>query len=89
MVREQKVAEEIYLMLSAKLEEARITEAKEENVIIQVIDPAYVPDKKHSPSTTLNMAVAGFLALFAGVGLAFMREYRQSFQARLRGTSAV
>ncbi|MGE5558468.1 MAG: GumC family protein [Bacillota bacterium] len=75
LLREQKVAEQVYILLVSQLEQAKISEANENNIAIQVIDPPVAPHKKHSPSTALNMAVAGFLALFAGIGWAFLKEY--------------
>ena len=75
LMREQKVAEQVYLLLVSQLEQAKIAEANENNIQINVIDPPVVPYRKHSPSTVLNMAIAGFLALFMGVGWAFFKEY--------------
>jgi uncharacterized protein involved in exopolysaccharide biosynthesis len=80
LLREQKVAEQVYMLLVTQLEQAKISEAKEENVVIQVIDPPVAPHKKHSPSTVTNMAIAGLLALFLGVFWAFFREYLSNYK---------
>ncbi len=80
LLREQKVAEQVYMLLATQLEQAKISEAKEDNVVIQVIDPPVVPHRKHSPSTVRNMAIAGFLALFLGVFWAFFREYISNYK---------
>jgi succinoglycan biosynthesis transport protein ExoP len=74
LFREQKVAEQIYILLVSQLEQARIAEAKDVNVEIQMIDAPLVPDKKHSPSTALNMLLAGMLTGFLGVGWAVFKE---------------
>ncbi|MGE5599090.1 MAG: Wzz/FepE/Etk N-terminal domain-containing protein [Bacteroidota bacterium] len=75
LLRERRVAEEIYFLLVGQLEQARLAESREDNMEIEAIDPPVVPYKKHSPSLGLNVAVAGFLALFLGMGIAFFREY--------------
>lgn len=74
LLREQKVAEQIYIMLAGQLEQARISEAKDDNVVIQVIQPAMVPYKKCAPSTSKNMAVAGMLVLLVGMGMVLWKE---------------
>jgi succinoglycan biosynthesis transport protein ExoP len=74
LLREQKVAEQIYLLLVSQLEQARIAESKEKNVEIQTIDAPQVPYKKHSPSVSLNMALAGLLTGFIGVAWAVFSE---------------
>jgi uncharacterized protein involved in exopolysaccharide biosynthesis len=56
------------------LEQARIAESKERNVEIQTIDIPRVPHKKHSPSTLINMVLAGLLAGFLGIGRAIYQE---------------
>lgn len=74
LMRTRSVLESIYLMLTEKHEEFRISEEmKTSNV--QVIDPAEVPEIPVRPRTMLNVAIVGFLALFAGCSLAFLAEY--------------
>jgi succinoglycan biosynthesis transport protein ExoP len=74
LLREQKVAEQIYILLVNQLEQARIAEAKEKNVEIQTIDAPVVPEKKHSPSTLLNMLLTCFLTVILGIGWAILKE---------------
>jgi uncharacterized protein involved in exopolysaccharide biosynthesis len=80
LLREQKEAEQIYLLIATQLEQAKISEEKENKVVIQVIDPPVVPHKKHSPSTVKNMLIAGILALFVGAFWAFFREYIKNYK---------
>ncbi len=79
LLREQKVTEQIYIFLVSQLEQARIAEAKENNVEIQVIDAPVIPHKKHSPSTLINMALIGFLTCFFGLAGAIYKERKNVF----------
>lgn len=74
LAREQRVNEELYVMLRTRYEELRIQEA---SVIadVRAIDPAERPESPVSPRPLLNLAVAVFLGLFAGVGAAFVLEF--------------
>lgn len=75
LTRDQEVAQEIYLLLVTKQEEIRIQEAMKVSGI-QRIDPAVVPeeDKPVKPSKRLNVMIAGVVAIFVGVFLAFLIE---------------
>lgn len=75
LVREQKVAEEIYILLVSQLELAKIEQEKADKVVIWVIDPPEIPQSKHSPSLGRNMAIAGLLALLLGVLWVLLKEY--------------
>lgn len=74
LIRNAKVTEEIYIMLLQRYQEMRISEAME-TANITVLDPAVVPATPIKPRRMLNMAIAGFLGLFVGVGVAFLLEY--------------
>lgn len=74
LTREANVAQEIYIMLSKRHEEARISEVMQPTDI-QVIDTATLPEKPIKPKKALNIVIAAILGLFAGTGLAFMMEY--------------
>lgn len=74
LTRDQRVAEEIYVMLLTKHAEMRITESMK-LANIQRIDSAIVPTVPIKPRKLLNTAIAAVLALFVGVGLAFVMEY--------------
>ena len=80
LAREQKVAEQIYIMLAGQLEQAKLDEAREERITIHVLDAPVIPHKKHSPSTVKNMIIAGFLTLFAGTLWAFFRDYIDKYR---------
>ncbi len=74
LARDVKVREEIYLMLSSRREEVRITEAMKTGDV-HVVDPAMPPLAPIKPRKMLNIAISVLLALFVGVGMAFLLEY--------------
>ena len=80
LLREQKIAEEVYMLLVTQLELAKITQEKEDNVRIWVIDPPELPHSKYSPSTARNMAMAGLLAILFGMLWIFLRSYLRGNQ---------
>lgn len=73
LIRDQSVAEQIYLLLRNRYEEVRITEAMQA-ADVAVIDTGIPPKKPIKPRTALNIAIAGFLGIFVGIGLAFVLE---------------
>ena len=74
LMRNVSLNQEIYVMLSKRREEAKISELMVPTNV-QLIDRAILPDKPVLPNKTLNILVATFLGLFAGIGLAFVLEY--------------
>lgn len=74
VMRDATVAQEIYVMLAKRHEEARISEVMQPTDV-QVIDVATVPIKPISPNKSLYVMIAGILGLCIGLGLAFMLEY--------------
>jgi uncharacterized protein involved in exopolysaccharide biosynthesis len=67
---------EIYSMLLKQREEARISLAKmEKGVTIKVISPAVQPTDPIKPKKRLNVALAVFLGIFGGIGLAFLLDF--------------
>ena len=67
---------EIYSMLLKQREEARISMAKlEKGVKIKIVSPAVTPREAVRPKKLLNIALAIFLGIFGGLGVAFFIEY--------------
>lgn len=81
LMRELKVQETLYTLLTSQLEQAKLAAARD-TPTVQVLDPAVPAEKKSRPSITLNMIVGGLVALFVGIFLAFFLEYLE--RARLR-----
>lgn len=74
VMRDASVAQEIYIMLAKRHEEARIGEVMEPTEI-QVIDTANAPEKPVSPKKALNIVIAAIVGLLAGCGYVFMQEH--------------
>lgn len=74
LMREAQVAQEIYVMLAKRHEEARISEVMQPTEL-QIIDAAIAPVRPISPRKGLNAVIAGMLGLFIGVALAMYMEY--------------
>jgi succinoglycan biosynthesis transport protein ExoP len=74
VMREATLAQEIYIMLAKRYEEAKISEVMQPRDA-QVIDRALAQDRPIKPKKRLNVMIAAFLGLFAGTGLAFALEY--------------
>ncbi|GEM_PF-627455 len=65
VLRELKIQESVYSLLTSKLEEAKINEARD-TPIVQVLDKAVVPDKVYRPDLKLIMILVS--AIVGGVG---------------------
>lgn len=74
LLRELKVQETLYTLLTSQYEQAKLAEARD-TPTVQVLDPAIPAEKKSKPRIGLNMMIAGLLALFLGIFLAFFLEY--------------
>jgi uncharacterized protein involved in exopolysaccharide biosynthesis len=74
LAMDYNVAQELYMMLARRYEEARISEVMQPT-FVQVVDVAALPDKKAKPRWLLNLAVACLLGLFLGVSSAFAADY--------------
>jgi len=81
LMREVKVQETVFALLTQQFEQAKIAEARD-TPIVQVLDKAVPAERKSKPKTTLNMAIAGALSLFVGVFLAFFLEYVERVRKR-------
>lgn len=76
LIRARDLAQETYMTLARKLDEARI-EAQEENGVLQVGSTAAVPEKPVGPRRKMNTAIAGALGLMLGVFGVFVLEWWQ------------
>jgi len=74
--RDVRVHEQLFLLLTAELEQARIRETMD-TPTVQVLDPAVAPERHHRPKRLLLTAAAALLALVAQVLLA-AREVRET-----------
>ncbi len=74
LVRDVKVQETVFTLLTQQFEQAKIAEARD-TPTVQFLDRAVPAERKSKPRTTLNMAIAGLLSLFIGISLVFFLEY--------------
>ena len=75
LVAEHTAAKENYIKSYNMLEETRRSITVEESYLFVTVEPPVFSGQKYSPSMFNSMVIAGFLALFIGVMLAFLREY--------------
>jgi uncharacterized protein involved in exopolysaccharide biosynthesis len=74
LMRDAKVQETVYTLLTQQLEQAKIAEVRD-TPTVQALDMAVPADRKSKPKTIFNMAIAGITSLFVGILLAFFLEY--------------
>src|SRR5215831_2651459 len=72
--REVIVQNKLFTLLAQQLEQAKIDEARDETAF-QVLDRAISPERKSKPARTVTVLLSMLVSLFAGVMLAFAREY--------------
>lgn len=70
LLREVRMQERTYSLLTEQLEQAKIAEAKD-TPTVQVLDPAIVPERVYRPDVKLNFGIAGIVVLSAAVILFF------------------
>ncbi len=90
LMRDVKMQETLYTLLTSQYEQAKIGEARD-TPTVQVLDSAIPAERKIKPSIRLNMMIAGVLSLFLGIFLAFFLEYLQRIktQEAVRGKASV
>lgn len=71
-LRDVKYNETIFEILAKQFEIAKLDEAKE-GALIQVVDPAIVPDQKSTPKPSLIVIASSMLGLFCGIFAALLR----------------
>ncbi len=76
LIREAKIQEKVFELVTSQYEMAQIEEAKDVNTI-QILDHAVPPDKKSSPKRSLIVILSTVVALFLSIFLAFFVEYFQ------------
>ena len=72
--REALVQNKLFTLLAQQLEQAKIDEARDETAF-QVLDRAIPPERKSKPARAIMVLLSMLVSLFAGVMLAFAREY--------------
>ena len=75
LLRELKVQETLYALLTSQYEQAKITEARD-TPTVQVLDPPVPADKQIKPRPVFNAAVAALAGLCLSIVLAYGMELR-------------
>jgi tyrosine-protein kinase Etk/Wzc len=73
LIREAKIQETIYTLLTQQLEQAKIAEAKD-TPTVRILDRAVPPEWKARPSVLRNTVLAGVLAIVFAAALAFVLD---------------
>ncbi len=72
--RENRVMENIYLLLMEKQAEIQVQEAMQTSDLV-IVSPAVASNKPIQPRPKVNMAIAGVLALMVSIGIIFFLEF--------------
>lgn len=80
LLRDFKVQEQLFELLTQQYEMARINEAKD-SPTVQVLDSANPPDKKIRPRKSVIIIATTAFAFFLSVFVAFFREYQLKMKA--------
>ena len=73
LMRDVSVADEIYIMLAKRLEEAKVAEVAV-STEVQVVDTATLPEDPVKPKKLLTLLLAAFLGIFGGSGFVIAKE---------------
>jgi uncharacterized protein involved in exopolysaccharide biosynthesis len=74
LMRDAKVTEQMYLMMSQRYEEARINEVMTPRDV-RIVDEAVAPDNYIAPKEKFNLLVGAIIGLIVAFFLAFTLEY--------------
>ncbi len=83
LLRELKVQETLYALLTSQYEQAKLSEARD-TPTVQVLDSAIPAEEKSKPSIRQNVMMAGVSGLLLGVFLAFFLEYLAQQRAQVQ-----
>lgn len=78
LMREAKIQEKLFELLTAQYEMARIEEAKDVDTI-QVLDRAVAPEKKYSPKRARFVMVSTFLTMIGFIISIFLKRHYHRF----------
>jgi len=85
LVRDAKIQETLFELLTQQYELARIQEAKD-SPTVHVLDVGKPPEKKYRPQRTLIVVVSTFMAGLCAVLASFIMEYTQKSAEPLSGS---
>jgi len=73
LIREAKIQETIFRLLTEQLEQAKIAEAKD-TPTVRILDRAVVPEWKSRPTVLRNTTLAGLWSILAGIAIALLLD---------------
>ncbi len=73
LMRDAKIQETIFSLLTEQLEQAKIAEARD-TPMVKLLDRALPPEWKSYPKVLQNTVIGGLLSIFVGLMLAFLLE---------------
>lgn len=85
LLRELKVQETLYTLLTSQYEQAKITEARD-TPTVQVLDPAIPADRHSKPRLVLNAALAGVSGFCIALVIAYVVDSRTRSKFRPAST---
>jgi len=88
LLRDVTVQNEVFTLLSAELERAKIEEKRDE-IAVQLLDEARAPLRKSRPRRGQNTLLAGIVAAFLGVLIAFAIEGVHKIKQRAAAEAAL
>jgi tyrosine-protein kinase Etk/Wzc len=83
LIRDAKMQETIFTLLTQQLEQAKIAAARDTSTV-RILDRALPPEWKSRPSIARNTVMGGVFSLFVGIVLAFVLEGMERARARKR-----
>jgi len=86
LVRDVKALEQVFVLLTAQYEDARITEARDV-VTVELLDVATPPEKKARPLRSLMIGGTFLFSLMFGIGMAILQG-EQRAAPKLRAVAA-
>ena len=81
LLRELKVQETLYTLLTSQYEQAKITEARD-TPTVQVLDPAIPADRHSKPRLVLNLVVAALSGFCVALFIAYVVDVRSRSRYR-------
>ncbi len=81
LIREAKIQETIFTLLTEQLEQVKIAEAKD-TPTVRILDRAVLPEGNSRPRVLRITAMAGFWSILAGISLALLLDARERRRRR-------
>jgi len=81
LVRELKVQDTLYTLLTSQLEQAQLTEARD-TPVVHILDRAIPAERKSRPKVLLNTLIAGMVGWVISLIIVFWQEYKERTRSK-------